>query len=83
VIEFALKTFLSSRNHLEVGHLRRLPIPFLEPSARSALGKIGRAAVQAATDGGETRLDAITDELDAFTRELYGIRPGAALALQR
>jgi hypothetical protein len=72
VVEFALKTFLATRNHIEVGHVRRLPIPVLNASQAQKLTRLGRSAVKAArTD--RVSLPDVEAEIDRFTRELYGV----------
>ncbi len=72
VVEFALKTFLATRNHIEVGHVRRLPVPVLSTSQTKQLTGLGKRAVKAAqTD--RARLVRIEAEIDRFTRDLYGV----------
>ncbi len=83
IVEFALKTFLSSRNHLEVGHLRRLPVPVLAASHQATLRAIGKSAVQAARDNDEATLHTLAGELDECSRELYGVPARMSLSLRR
>jgi hypothetical protein len=72
VVEFALKTFLASRNHIEVGHIRRLPIPVLSAPQTHKLDRLGNAAVKAAqTNRG--KLEGLEAQIDGFTRKLYGV----------
>jgi hypothetical protein len=72
VVEFALKTFLATRNHIEVGHVRRLPIPVLRAPQSRRLTRLGESAIKAAqTD--PTSLPDVEAEIDCFTRELYGV----------
>lgn len=81
VVEFALKTFLATRNHIEVGHVRRLPIPVLSASQSRRLTRLGKSAIKAAqTD--PTSLPDVEAEIDSFTRELYGVG-GARIDLVR
>lgn len=72
VVEFILKTFLSSRNHIEVGHLLRIPIPWLTPHEGNALSALGRAAVEASQTK-DPCLGDVEGDLDRFTRDLYGV----------
>jgi hypothetical protein len=72
VVEFILKTFLSSRNHIEVGHLLRVPVPWLTPAEGRALSLLGRTAV-AASHTKDPRLHEVEADLDRFTRDLYGV----------
>jgi hypothetical protein len=72
VVEFIIKTFLASRNHIEVGHVLRVPIPVLTPSQSGRLTSLGKKAL-AASRAGSGQLQQIEVELDCFTRELYGV----------
>jgi hypothetical protein len=73
VVEFALKTFLASRNHIEVGHVRRLPVPVLNKRQTGELDRLGGAAIAARRAGASVELADVEARLDAFTRELYGV----------
>jgi hypothetical protein len=73
VVEFAIKTFLASRNHIEVGHIRRLPIPILSKAPASMLDRLGKSAMKASQANQTTKLADIEAELDRYTRELYGV----------
>lgn len=82
VIEFVLKTFLATRNHFELGHLLRIPVPVLSDESRKSLEELASAAV------GSTRsregVPAIVErELDLLTRNLYGVRENAKLPVPR
>lgn len=72
VVEFALKTFLASRNHIEVGHVRRLPIPVLGAPQTRKLDRLGKAAMKAAR-ADRVKLESVEAQIDDFTRELYGV----------
>ncbi len=81
VVEFALKTFLATRNHCELGHVLRLPVPVLPADLRAELERLAGAALAAARSG-----QAPTEperELDALTRELYGVGGSVALPVPR
>jgi hypothetical protein len=86
-LDFALRTFLSSRMNIHVGDIRRIPIPVLADSAAGKLTELGRAALSAreALDRGEdgSQLTEIEAELDAFVRNLYGIRRDVELWVVR
>ena len=73
LIEFAVKTFLASRNHIEVGHLRRLPVPVLSSEQRAVLGECSRGACDATVRGDAERLRTLEAALDDYVRELYGL----------
>jgi hypothetical protein len=86
-MDFALRTFLGSRMHVELGDVRRLPVPVLNAEQVTHLEALGRRAVTAkkAADRGEPRdaLHEVEAELDAYTRDLYGIRSDAELWVVR
>lgn len=71
-----MRTFLGSRLQIEIGDLRRLPIPVLTPEQSETLDALGRRAVaakkalDAASDG--EALAEIEAELDRYVRDLYG-----------
>lgn len=73
--------------HLEIGHVRRLPVPVLTADQGRQLDALGRRAVAAKTarDKGELgeSLDAIEAEIDRYVRDLYGIARDADLWVVR
>lgn len=83
LIEFAVKTFLASRNHIEVGHLRRLPVPVFTVDQKTALAEFSRAACRATTDGDAKALHEIEASLDEYVRALYGISDTIKLEVVR
>lgn len=83
LIEFAVKTFLASRNHIEVGHLRRLPIPVLRAEERMALAGFAVRACATADSGDAQGLKAIEAALDEYVRELYGVNEAVRLEVVR
>jgi hypothetical protein len=83
IVEFAIKTFLATRNHLEVGHLRRLPMPVLDAQTGATLRRLASAFI-AATRAGETSIvSKLASELDETTRELYGVSMTLELPVRR
>lgn len=72
-IDFLIRTLLGSRMHLEIGHLRRVPIPVLTRDQAIALADLAVRAVTARAGSGQESLRTVEDELDAIVRELYGI----------
>ena len=73
--------------HIEIGDIRRLPIPILSDRDAARLSSLGRRAVQAkeARDrgtGGE-ELEEIEAEIDGLVRHLYGISRNAELWVVR
>jgi hypothetical protein len=83
LVEFILKTFLATRNHIELGHLRQLPIPVLSSDRLAELEGLGAAALEASSGGQEERLAKIEAELDLVTRELYGVHARSRLPVVR
>jgi hypothetical protein len=75
-LDFILRTLLGSLMHMEIGDLRRLPIPVLTADQSTVLDLLGRRAVAAkqALDAGEPGepLAEIEAELDRYVRDLYG-----------
>jgi hypothetical protein len=87
VVDYILRTFLGSRMHIEIGDIRRLPIPVLSDRDAEYLTDLGRRALAAKEvldrgDGG-WELPEIEAELDGFVRRLYGIAPDADLWVVR
>ncbi len=81
VCDFLLRTFLGSRMMIEVGDLRRLPIPVLSPKQTRQLEDLAGRAIAARQAGGS--LAAITREVNAAVRELYGVPLEAELWVVR
>jgi hypothetical protein len=75
VLDFILRSVLGSRMHIEIGDLRRLPIPVLTTEQSEKLDDLGSCAVKAkeALDEGYDGepLAAIETELDRYVRDLY------------
>jgi hypothetical protein len=88
VLDFTVRTLLGSLMHIEIGDVRRLPIPLLSDERAARLHELGGRALAAkeALDRGERPaepLQEIEAELDAYTRSLYGIRRDAELWVVR
>ncbi len=88
VLDFTLRTFLGSRMQIEIGDVRRLPIPVLSDEQAARLHDLGGRALAAkeALDRGAQAaepLEEIEAELDAYTRSLYGVPRGADLWVVR
>ncbi|HEY8777631.1 MAG TPA: hypothetical protein VIM33_14285 [Gaiellaceae bacterium] len=87
VTDFLVRTFLGSLMQIEIGDMRRIPIPILDESQAERLAGIGARAVaaKAALDHGEQDepLADVETELDAYVRELYGIHRLADLWVVR
>ncbi len=87
-VDFTLRTFLGSRMQIEIGDVRRLPIPVLSNDQAERLHDLGVRAARAkeALDRGERPaepLGEIEAELDFYTRDLYGIPRDAAFWVVR
>jgi hypothetical protein len=83
VIDFLLRTFLGSRMHIEIGDVRRLPLPVLDAGDAAQLSELGREAVAAKSTGDGRQLSEIETEVNLFTRRLYGVDPDAELWVVR
>src|SRR5450830_59891 len=88
VLEFVLRTFLGSLMHIEIGDVRRLPIPVLSDKQAARLDDFGRRALAAkeALDRGDESAESLIEieaELDVYTRDLYGISRNANLWVVR
>lgn len=81
VLDFILRTFLGSRMQIEIGDIRRLPVPVLTTEQRDRLDALGTCAVAAQHDddreNAERSLKQIEREVDLLVRELYGFAPDA------
>jgi Eco57I restriction-modification methylase len=86
-VDFLLRTFLGSRMHIEVGDLRRIPIPVLSDTQQKDLEVLTARAIEAKRnfDGNGTgeRLTAVEAEVNAYIRALYGVAPDAKLWVVR
>jgi Eco57I restriction-modification methylase len=86
-IDFIARTLLGSLMQIEIGDIRRLPIPVLDDRSAERLTGLGVRAVaaKAALDRGESgeSLGEIESELDGLVRELYGVPRGADLWVVR
>jgi hypothetical protein len=87
VLDFMVRSFLGSRLQIDVGHLRRLPVPVLASNQSSTLDDLGRRALVAkeALDAGRPgeALSDIEGELDRYVRRLYGFPADADLWVVR
>lgn len=88
VLDFLLRTVLGSLMHVEIGDVRRLPIPILKGDQAAELDNLGRRALAAkeALDRGDQPVEPLGEieaELDAYTRDLYGIPRDASLWVVR
>jgi hypothetical protein len=72
VLDFILRTFLGSRMMIEVGDIRRLPIPVLSPQQGATLEDFASCAITARQRGDEGLIE-VEDELNAFVRDIYRI----------
>lgn len=72
-LEFILRTFLGSRMQLEIGDIRRLPVPVLSLDQSNQLSLLGVAAVAAKEERRHNDLAHVEAEVNGFVRDLYGI----------
>ena len=83
VVDFVIRTFLGSRMMIEVGDLRRVPIPVLSPKDSGDLSNLGHEAVDAARRKASSDLDRIDNEIDNRIRLLYSVDSNAELWVVR
>ncbi len=81
--DFIVRTFLGSLMHIEIGDIRRIPVPVLSAEQASALSEFGRRAVEATKAGDDTAVRRTQEELNRFVRRLYGIDEGEELWVAR
>ena len=85
--DYIVRTLLGSRMQIEIGDIRRLPVPVLSDTLASRLDDLGGRAIMAkeALDHGEAgeSLAEIETEVDRVTRDLYGIPADADLWVVR
>ncbi len=85
-LDFLLRTFLGSRMHIEIGDVRRIPVPVLSDEQNWRLTELARRAIEekGRVDAGEpSHLAEIEAEIDAFVRDLYGVPLNADLWVVR
>lgn len=73
VVQYLVETFLASRNHVEVGHVRRVPVPVLSLSQAQQLQAMGLGAIACARVNGN--IATIQREIDELVADLYIWRP--------
>lgn len=76
-LDFIVRALLGSRNMIEVGDIRHIPVPVLDASQSARFSSLGKKAVefkQSADAGGNGEpLRRIEAEINAFVRDLYGV----------
>lgn len=85
-VDFLLRTFLGSRMHIEIGDLRRIPIPVLSAEQNGRLTELARLAIEEKrrSDAGEPHaLAEVEGQIDAYVRDLYGVSRDAELWVVR
>lgn len=85
-VDFLLRTFIGSRMHIEIGDVRRIPVPVLSDDQNRRLTELTRRAIEEkrrADAGGPSRLAEVEAEIDAFVRDLYGVPREADLWVVR
>jgi hypothetical protein len=83
IIDFTLRTFLGSRMHIEIGDVRRLPVPVLDLENAERLSDLGEEAVTVKSTGEGRPLADIEDDVNRLVRALYGVSPEVELWVVR
>jgi len=79
VIDWMVRTYLGSLMQIEIGDIRRLPVPVLTAEQAAWLSAHGQAAVTASQNGHRDTLAAIERDINGYVRTLYGIPKEATL----
>ena len=79
--DFLLRTFLGSRMQIEIGDVRRLPVPVLDVATAKSLDRLGSNAVLLKEAGDDT--SSIEREINVLVRNLYSIPQDAELWVVR
>lgn len=82
-VEFIVRTFLSSLMNIQVGDLRRVPLPVLTDEQDRHLTALCREAVSAKLGQGTRPLAEVEAEVHSTVRGLYGIAEDANLWVPR
>ncbi|GIU98081.1 MAG: hypothetical protein KatS3mg013_1884 [Actinomycetota bacterium] len=85
-VDFLLRTFLGSRMHIEIGDVRRIPVPVLSDDQNRRLTELAQHAIEEkrrADAGKANHLVEVEAEIDAFVRDLYGVPRDADLWVVR
>jgi hypothetical protein len=85
-LDFLLRTFVGSRMMIEIGDVRRIPVPVFSPEHDRRLTSLARKAIReklSADQGRQSILGDIEREIDVYVRELYGIKSDAILWVVR
>lgn len=82
-VDFILRTMLSSLMNIQVGDIRRIPIPVLSESQRDALESLTAEAVEAKSAGDSEALAAVEKKVHLAVRRLYGVPEDADLWVVR
>ncbi len=86
VIDFLLRTLLSSRMNIHPGEIRKLPVPVLSDVQNKQLSALSERAIEeklAADQGQSSQLTVIEAQIDTYVRDLYGVPRDAKLWVVR
>ena len=87
VSDFIIRTFLGSRMQIDIGDIRRLPVPVLTADQQRHLAEMGERAVTAQQDRDRRRaaesLKVIERDVDLYVRDLYNFSVDADLWVVR
>lgn len=84
IAEFIVRTFLGSRMHIEIGDIRRLPIPVLSSTELEQLENLAAVGIDLrAADADQSLNRELDKELNSLVNRLYGISNKARLWVVR
>lgn len=78
-VDYLVRTFLGSRMHVELGDIRRIPIPVLSPEQQSRLETLGNEAICAARAANRATIKRIECTINGEVRRLYDLSEEATL----
>lgn len=73
VLDFMLRTLLGSRMHVEIGDIRRVPIPVLGEEQDAQLASLAQEASTTKRTGQGRAVEEIEADVNEFVRDLYRI----------
>jgi hypothetical protein len=83
IVDFTIRAFLGSLMHIEIGDIRRMPVPVLSTIEAQRLSSLGRAVTAAVRKGDREEQRRFEREINVVVRRLYGVSEEAELWVVR